>query len=57
MIKEYYNCVIFADRSVGANLNMGKSSFPEGDLDPYRSHERISRTTNDYFYGNVSIQM
>ena len=57
MIKEYYNCVIFADRSAGANLNMGKSSFPEGDLDPYRSHERISRTTNDYFYGNVSIQM
>ena len=32
---------------------MGKSSFPEGDMDPARALERISRTTNDIFFGNV----
>lgn len=32
---------------------MGKSSFPEGDMDPSRALERISRTTNDIFFGNV----
>lgn len=32
---------------------MGESSFPEGDMDPLRAHERISKTTNDIFYGNV----
>ena len=44
----------FSDKSNSANLDMGKSSFPEGDLDPLRSQERISKTTNDYFFGNVS---
>ena len=32
---------------------MGKSSFPQGDMDPARALERISRTTNDIFFGNV----
>lgn len=32
---------------------MGKSSFPAGDMDPARALERISRTTNDIFFGNV----
>ena len=32
---------------------MGKSSFPQGDMDPGRALERISRTTNDIFFGNV----
>ena len=31
---------------------MGKSSFPEGDMDPLRAHERVSVTTNDIFFGN-----
>lgn len=34
---------------------MGKSSFPEGDMDPLRSHERVSVTTNDVFYGKPAI--
>lgn len=41
------------DKNTSANLDMGKSSFPEGDMDPARALERISRTTNDIFFGNV----
>ena len=41
------------DKDISANLDMGKSSFPEGDMDPARALERISRTTNDIFFGNV----
>ena len=40
------------DKSISANLDMGKSSFPEGDMDPLRAHERVSVTTNDIFFGN-----
>ena len=46
---------VFSERNNSANLDMGKSSFPEGDLDPLRSQERITKTTNDYFFGNVSL--
>ena len=46
--------VLHADRNISANLDMGKSSFPEGDMDPLRAHERVSKTTNDVFFGNVS---
>lgn len=41
------------DKNISANLDMGKSSFPQGDMDPGRALERISRTTNDIFFGNV----
>lgn len=44
-----------ADKNISASLDMGKSSFPEGDLDPLRSHERVSVTTNDVFFGNPAI--
>ena len=47
-------CLNVLDRNSGADLDMGKSSFPEGDMDPLRAHERISKTTNDIFFGNVS---
>ena len=40
------------DKSISASLDMGKSSFPEGDMDPLRAHERVSVTTNDIFFGN-----
>lgn len=43
------------DRNMSANLDMGKSSFPEGDRDPLRAHERVSVTTNDIFYGKPAI--
>lgn len=47
-----YPSRLLADTSRGADLDMGKSSFPQGDLDPLRAHERISKTTNDIFFGN-----
>ena len=34
------------DNSLVTKLNMGKSSFPEGDRDPIRSAQRISSTVN-----------
>ena len=46
----YHHFVV--DKSISANLDMGKSSFPEGDMDPLRAHERVSVTTNDIFFGN-----
>lgn len=48
--------LICKDTSRGTDLDMGKSSFPQGDLDPLRAHERISKTTNDIFFGNVSAK-
>lgn len=47
-----YPSRLMTDINSGTNLNMGESSFPEGDMDPLRAHERISKTTNDIFYGN-----
>lgn len=49
---ESYPSRLISDKSMSANLDMGKSSFPEGDMDPLRAHERVSVTTNDIFFGN-----
>ncbi|EDO34290.1 predicted protein [Nematostella vectensis] len=50
-----YPCPSHTDRSKAVNLSMGDSSFPQGDLDPMRSHERICRTTNDLFFGHPAL--
>ena len=46
---------IATDKNLSSNLDMGKSSFPEGDRDPLRAHERVSVTTNDIFYGKPAV--
>lgn len=52
---ESYPVRVMTDKNLSSNLDMGKSSFPEGDRDPLRAHERVSVTTNDIFYGKPAV--